>query len=53
MFKKLIVLFLKFILLSSISANIEIKGRTAILQDFLSGEILYGKSPTDLFIQLR
>ena len=26
-------------------ANIEIKARTAILQDFLSGEILYEKEP--------
>src|SRR6056300_749753 len=46
MFKKIYVLILLF--LSSISnsySNIEIKARTAILQDFLSGEILYEKDP--------
>ena len=44
MFKKIYFLILLF--LSSISysySNIEIKARTAILQDFLSGEILYEK----------
>ena len=29
----------------SVNANIDIKARTAILQDFLSGEILYEKDP--------
>jgi D-alanyl-D-alanine carboxypeptidase (penicillin-binding protein 5/6) len=46
MFKKIYFLILFF--LSSISnsySNIEIKARTAILQDFLSGEILYEKDP--------
>jgi D-alanyl-D-alanine carboxypeptidase (penicillin-binding protein 5/6) len=46
MFKKKFFLILLF--LSSISnsySNIEIKARTAILQDFLSGEILYEKDP--------
>jgi D-alanyl-D-alanine carboxypeptidase (penicillin-binding protein 5/6) len=46
MFKK--VYFLILLFLSSISnsySNIEIKARTAILQDFLSGEILYEKDP--------
>jgi D-alanyl-D-alanine carboxypeptidase (penicillin-binding protein 5/6) len=46
MFKKIYFLILLF--LSSISnsySNIEIKARTAILQDFLSGEILYEKEP--------
>jgi D-alanyl-D-alanine carboxypeptidase (penicillin-binding protein 5/6) len=46
MFKKIFFLILLF--LSSISnsySNIEIKARTAILQDFLSGEILYEKDP--------
>jgi len=33
------------IYLTSANANIEIKARTAILQDFLSGEILYEKDP--------
>ena len=32
-------------LISSSYSNIEIKARTAILQDFLSGEILYQKDP--------
>ena len=46
MFRKIYFLILLF--LSSISnsySNIEIKARTAILQDFLSGEILYEKDP--------
>ena len=46
MFKKIYFLILLF--LSSISnsySNIEIKARTAILQDFLSGEILFEKDP--------
>jgi len=44
MFKKLLtVLIFYFYTLSIVSANIEIKARTAILQDFLSGEILYEK----------
>jgi D-alanyl-D-alanine carboxypeptidase (penicillin-binding protein 5/6) len=46
MFKKIYFLILLF--LSSLSnsySNIEIKARTAILQDFLSGEILYEKDP--------
>ena len=46
MFKKIYFLILLF--LSSISnsySNIEIRARTAILQDFLSGEILYEKDP--------
>ncbi len=46
MFKK--IFFINFIVLflSHISnANFDIKARTAILQDFLSGEILYQKEP--------
>ena len=44
MFKKLIFTILVYsFTLSFVSANIEIKARTAILQDFLSGEILYEK----------
>ena len=43
--KILIILFVNIFLLSPINANIEIKARTAILQDFLSGEILYEKEP--------
>ena len=43
-------IFIIFIILASISftsakANFDIKARTAILQDFLSGEILYEKDP--------
>ena len=46
MLKKFIVIF--FITLTnifSVNANIDVKARTAILQDFLSGEILYEKEP--------
>ena len=38
-------LLLNLIFLSNSFSNIEIKARTAILQDFLSGEILYEKEP--------
>ena len=36
---------LNLILISNSYSNIDIKARTAILQDFLSGEILYEKEP--------
>ena len=46
MFKKFfIIFFVNLFLLNYSIANIEIKARTAILQDFLSGEILYEKEP--------
>ncbi len=46
MFKYIIFLILvNFFFIKSVNANIEIKARTAILQDFLSGEILYEKEP--------
>ena len=46
MFKKLIIFFLIPQFFSQFAmANIEIKARTAILQDFLSGEVLYEKEP--------
>ena len=46
MFKKIIVINLvSFFLVQFSTANIDIKARTAILQDFLSGEILYEKEP--------
>ena len=46
MFKKILfLLFIQLFLIQNISANIEIKARTAILQDYLSGEILYEKEP--------
>ncbi len=44
---KIIVLYLSLSLMftSNSFSNIDIKARTAILQDFLSGEILYEKEP--------
>ncbi len=46
MIKKLIIIFFVNIFVSQFAnANLEIKARTAILQDFLSGEILYEKEP--------
>jgi len=46
MFRKIILSFILSILFINYTyANIEIKARTAILQDFLSGEILYEKEP--------
>ncbi len=46
MIKKLIILLFANLLICQLaSANLEIKARTAILQDFLSGEILYEKEP--------
>ena len=51
MYKNILLINLICILFSNISySNIEIKARTAILQDFLSGEILYEKDPIDQFI---
>ncbi len=38
-------LLITFVFVQSSYSNIEIKARTAILQDFLSGEILYEKEP--------
>ena len=46
MFRIIIINLLSFIfLISNSNSNIEIKARTAILQDFLSGEVLYEKEP--------
>ena len=46
MFKKSVVIFLFNIFFSQfVNASIEINARTAILQDYLSGEILYEKEP--------
>ena len=46
MFKNFILIFIAQLFFYTIlQANIEIKARTAILQDFLSGEILYEKEP--------
>ena len=46
MIKKLtIIVFLNLFISHYANANFEIKARTAILQDFLSGEILFEKEP--------
>ena len=46
MFKKILIYCLLSLPVSNlVFANIEIKARTAILQDFLSGEILFEKEP--------
>ena len=46
MFKILsFILLYTLTLMSNSLSTIEIKARTAILQDFLSGEILYEKEP--------
>ncbi len=46
MLKKILIInFLFLLIINNIQANIDIKARTAILQDFLSGEILYEKEP--------
>ncbi len=46
MFKNfLIIIFITLFISNSAHSNIDIKARTAILQDFLSGEILYEKEP--------
>ena len=46
MFKNfLIIILITFFIFNSAHSNIDIKARTAILQDFLSGEILYEKEP--------
>ena len=45
MFKKTIIFIFFVFNINSTYANIDIKARTAILQDFLSGEILYEKEP--------
>ncbi len=41
----LIVIFFSFSLINTSKANFDIKARTAILQDYHSGEILYEKEP--------
>ena len=44
MFKKFVfVILINFVSFFSVNANIDIKARTVILQDFLSEEILYEK----------
>ncbi len=46
MFKKILLLLVFFMLnFNILQANIDLKARTAILQDFLSGEVLYEKNP--------
>tara|TARA_B100001121_G_scaffold213597_1_gene187246 strand:- start:632 stop:1783 length:1152 start_codon:yes stop_codon:yes gene_type:complete len=43
--KHIIIFFVSMFISQFANANLEIKARTAILQDFLSGEILYEKEP--------
>ena len=43
--KFIVILFINLFISEFTYANLEIKARTAILQDFLSGEILYEKEP--------
>ena len=46
MFKKLIlILFISFFHAELANANLDVKARTAILQDYYSGEILFEKEP--------
>ena len=46
MFKKILILNVLAVFVTNFAlSNIEVKARTAILQDFLSGEILYEKEP--------
>ena len=46
MLKKLIIyIFLSLFIHSFSNANFDVKARTAILQDYYSGEILYEKEP--------
>ena len=46
MFKKIILLIGFNVLVSNLAlANLDVAARTAILQDYLSGEILYEKNP--------
>ena len=46
MFKRLLLTLLIYISFTQyLNANVDIQARTAILQDFLSGEILYEKEP--------
>ena len=46
MFKILLtVIFFSFSLINTSNANFDVKARTAILQDYHSGEILYEKEP--------
>ena len=43
--KYIIVLFVQLLVIQFANASLDIKARTAILQDYLSGEILYEKEP--------
>ena len=46
MFKKLyLILFFSFFYTQLVNANLDVKARTAILQDYYSGEILFEKEP--------
>jgi serine-type D-Ala-D-Ala carboxypeptidase (penicillin-binding protein 5/6) len=43
--KLIIFIFLNIIFVTSSHSNVDVKARTAILQDYFSGEILYEKEP--------
>ena len=46
MFKKILsFIFINLVFLNTSFANLEVNARTAILQDYLSGEVLYAKEP--------
>ena len=45
---KLLTVLLTFLLTANTYAAFDIKARTAILQDYLSGEILYEKEDTHI-----
>ena len=54
MFKKLfLVLFVSVIYIESALANLDVKARTAILQDYYSGEILYEKEADKISYNLK
>ena len=46
MYKRLLIFIILNLLVSTSSySNLEVKARTAILQDYHSGEVLYEKDP--------
>ena len=47
---KICFIFICILLLKSHSNAFDIKARTAILQDFSSGEILFEKEPINMFL---
>ena len=54
MFKKIFAFIYSFIaFMSYASANLDVKARTAILQDYYSGEILYEKEADKVTTRLK